>query len=85
MSKLRGGRRKLLIKVTPSESIKENLREAVFRQILENITKFKAFEMKTNDEDEFPSKSYRIVLNEPKNERRVKEIIQKFNFQIAAD
>lgn len=77
--------RKLVLHITASSKIKENLRDKAFEQIVGEVSKFKAFEFNAENDGTTPDyagKKYYLVLNEPKNEKRVLRVIRKFNFEI---
>lgn len=77
--------RKVILCISPVHTIKENLWDNVFEQILNSISKFKAYELKSEKQDALNkscSKIYFIVLNDLDSEKRVSKIISSFNFEI---
>ncbi len=80
--------RKLVLIISPNYMIKENLRQKVFKQILENIEKFKAYELKLGDSafTYHPCGNVHIIeICNPDKKNKVIGIVRKFNFEVVSE
>lgn len=79
--KIRKERKKVLY-ISPTYVIKEKLLKKVLEQIVECSEKFRAYELKVDDETVNGNKNvFALILLDPQKERKVLEIVKKYNFQ----
>lgn len=74
--------RKIVFCISPNYLIKESLWEHVFKQIVDSVAKYGAIETGGEQKKGKTKRVYFLLLRDPSREKKILELIKKFNFEI---